>query len=151
VDPGFVDAANGDYALVSASDLIDAGAVIPGVNDDYAGTGPDIGAFEYVPSLTLHARPGHETIYLDWDVEATLPTTSTWRIAYDPPTGTLSSPVTGIPEPTRAYTLTGVTNYEWYTVTLNAMLNSTPMYTDTATVMPTDLFVHLPLVLKEGQ
>jgi len=47
VEPGFADAANGDYALDAASDLIDAGVVIPGVNDDYAGAAPDVGAFEF--------------------------------------------------------------------------------------------------------
>ena len=56
-------------------------------------------------------------------------------------------PITGIISPTRAYTLTGLTNYVWYTVTLNSILGSTPFLTDTVTVMPTDVFVYLPLVL----
>jgi len=47
VVPGFADAAGGDYTLDCASQLIDAGAAIPGINDDYTGSGPDIGAFEY--------------------------------------------------------------------------------------------------------
>jgi parallel beta-helix repeat protein len=47
VDPGFADAGSGDYTLDSASDLIDGGIVIPGINDDYAGSAPDIGAHEY--------------------------------------------------------------------------------------------------------
>jgi hypothetical protein len=34
----------------------------------------------------------------------------------------------------------------WYTVTLNAMLNSTPFLTDTIELMPTDRFVYLPIV-----
>jgi hypothetical protein len=54
-------------------------------------------------------------------------------------------PITGIPGPTRAYTLTGLTNYVWYTVTLNATLDSVPFLTDTVRAMPTDLFVYLPL------
>jgi hypothetical protein len=130
--------------------LIDAGLAIPGINDGYAGAGPDVGAYEYLPSLTLHARPGDSTVYLDWQVEATLPSTTTWRIAYTPPVGSPSSPVTGIPEPTRAYTLTGVTNYQWHTVTLNAVLEGVPTYTDTTTVMPTDLFAYLPVVFKNA-
>ena len=48
----------------------------------------------------------------------------------------------------RAYTLTNLTNYEWYTVTLNAMLDTTVLYSDTVTVMPTDRFVYLPVLLK---
>ena len=47
VAPGFADAAGGDYALAPTSSLIDAGVLIPGINDDYVGTAPDIGAFEY--------------------------------------------------------------------------------------------------------
>jgi len=41
--PGF---AAGSYALGPASSLVNAGLVIPGVNDDFAGTAPDLGAFE---------------------------------------------------------------------------------------------------------
>ena len=59
--------------------------------------------------------------------------------------------------PTRACSLTGLTNYTWYTVTLNAMLalslpnglESAPFLTDTVRVMPTDVFIYLPLVCKE--
>ncbi|MDY7039776.1 MAG: right-handed parallel beta-helix repeat-containing protein [Chloroflexota bacterium] len=47
LEPGFVDAASGVYTLVPGSDLIDAGVLIPGINDDSVGTAPDIGAFEY--------------------------------------------------------------------------------------------------------
>ena len=47
VEPGFAGAANGDYRLDPSSALIDAGVVIPGINDQYAGSGPDIGAHEY--------------------------------------------------------------------------------------------------------
>ncbi len=47
VEPGFADAASGDYTLDPASGLIDAGIPIPGINDNYAGSAPDIGAHEY--------------------------------------------------------------------------------------------------------
>jgi len=85
---------------------------------------------------------------LSWTVNTTLPVTSTWRLAYDGPTGDQPSPISDIISPTRAYTLTGLTNYTWYTVTLNGMLGSTPFLTDTVRVMPTDIFVYLPLVLR---
>ena len=55
VVPGFANAAGGDYTLDSASDLIDAGVVIPGINDGYVGAAPDIGAFEY-RGLWLYAE-----------------------------------------------------------------------------------------------
>jgi hypothetical protein len=51
--------------------------------------------------------------------------------------------------PTRTFTLTGLTNYVWYNVTLNAMLDGTSWLTDTITAMPTDRLVYLPLVLKK--
>lgn len=148
--PGFVDAANADYALQRSSGLVDAGVPIPGVNDGYAGTAPDIGALEFMPGLTLHGAPGDQAIYLNWHVDATLPVTTTWRIAYDGPAGIPPSPVAGLAEPTRAYALTGMTNYVWYTVTLNAMLDGAPTLTDTTTAMPTDVLAHLPLALKNA-
>ncbi|MCP4603571.1 MAG: hypothetical protein GY847_24145 [Proteobacteria bacterium] len=46
VNPGFVDAANSDYTLSIGSDLVDKGVLIPGINHNYKGTAPDIGAFE---------------------------------------------------------------------------------------------------------
>jgi hypothetical protein len=150
----FADPGNDDYHLAAGGPAVGAGTALAEVSDDLDGNarpaGPayDIGAYEYVPPLALHGRPGDRAIYLSWKVNVTLPTTSTWQITYDPGTGVPPSPVMGIAEPTRTYTLTGVTNRLWHTVTLNAMLDSAPTLTDTATVMPTDRFVHLPLVLR---
>jgi len=101
-----------------------------------------------IPELALHGAPADQAIHLTWTVNTTLPVTSTWRITYDPPDGDQPSPITGITNTTRAHTLTGLTNYTWYTVTLNGMLDSTPFLTDTVTIMPTDIFVYLPLVLR---
>jgi hypothetical protein len=47
VDPRFVDASKGNYRLMPSSQLVDAGVHIPGINDDFCGRAPDIGAFEY--------------------------------------------------------------------------------------------------------
>jgi parallel beta-helix repeat protein len=44
--PMFRDPAGGDYGLQPASPLVDAGVLIPGINHDYQGAAPDIGAFE---------------------------------------------------------------------------------------------------------
>ena len=46
IEPGFAAAGRGDYSLSPTSNLIDAGAIIPGINDGYVGAAPDIGAFE---------------------------------------------------------------------------------------------------------
>ena len=61
--PGFTDAASGDYTLADSSELIDAGLVIPGINDDYLGSAPDIGTHEYEGfGFTLSAIPNSHAI-----------------------------------------------------------------------------------------
>jgi Right handed beta helix region len=63
VEPGFADAADGDYTLDPSSALIDAGLVIPGINDQYAGVGPDIGAYEYEGyAFSLSVTPPRQSI-----------------------------------------------------------------------------------------
>jgi hypothetical protein len=63
VEPGFADAASGDYTLDPASDLIDAGVAIPGINDTFVGAAPDVGAFEYQGhGFTLAAAPSSRAI-----------------------------------------------------------------------------------------
>ena len=47
VDPGFFDPGHENYALKPASELVNAGVPVPGINDNYSGSAPDIGAFEY--------------------------------------------------------------------------------------------------------
>ena len=88
------------------------------------------------------------TIHLAWTVNVTLPLTTTWTIDYEGPPGDQFPPITEIPEPTRTYTLTSLTNYEWYTVTLQAMADATPILTDVVRVMPTDIIIYLPLVCE---
>ncbi|MBI5933583.1 MAG: right-handed parallel beta-helix repeat-containing protein [Chloroflexi bacterium] len=45
--PGFVNPLGGDFTLMSTSPNVDAGVVILGINEDYVGSAPDVGAFEY--------------------------------------------------------------------------------------------------------
>jgi hypothetical protein len=43
----------------------------------------------------------------------------------------------------------GLTNYTWYTVTLTAESDDTPVLTsNTVSVMPVGQFVYLPIVLR---
>ncbi len=128
----------------------------PAIGPDVVGYTNDIPAkrrFEGLPcsqttGLSLHATPADQAIHLTWQVSGILPVTSTWQISYAGPPGDQPSPITGLPEPTRAYSLTGLTNYEPYTITLNAMLDSTPILTSTLTVMPTDHIVCLPAMWR---
>ncbi len=45
--PGLVNPSGGDFTLLSTSTNIDRGLLIPGINDIFFGSAPDIGAFEY--------------------------------------------------------------------------------------------------------
>jgi hypothetical protein len=45
--PAFANASAGDYYLTAGSGLINRGMAIPGINDEYVGSAPDIGAFEF--------------------------------------------------------------------------------------------------------
>jgi hypothetical protein len=108
---------------------------------------PDIGAVEIIPALSLHGTPDNQSIHLTWDVNTNLPFTTTWTISYTGPTGDEPSPVEGIPGDIRAYTLTGLTNYAWYDITLTA-IGSTPELNNSVSLMPTDLLLYLPFQLK---
>jgi hypothetical protein len=62
-EPGFTDATSADYTLAPTSDLINGGVLIPGINNDFVGTAPDIGAFEYQGyGFTLSPTPPSRAI-----------------------------------------------------------------------------------------
>jgi len=52
------DPANLDFRPKATSDLIDQGTVVPGINDDYVGSAPDIGAYEF--GCTNYWIPGYQ-------------------------------------------------------------------------------------------
>jgi hypothetical protein len=118
-----------------------------GISLAYERSAPDLGAYEFVPSLTLYGAPANQAIHLNWTINVTPSFTGTWRIDYAIQAGTIYLPIMGITNTVRAYTLTDLTNYEWYTITLSTV-GVTPTLSDTVRVMPTDIFVFLPLVLK---
>ncbi len=119
-----------------------------GVALAYQGTAPDLGAYEFKPSLTLSGIPDNQAVHLHWAVDTTIPVTATWQIAYQGPAGAEPSPITGLPTPTRAYTLTGLTNYTPYTVTLESLVGSTSILSATTVVMPSDHVLRLPFVVR---
>jgi parallel beta-helix repeat protein len=144
--PGFTASAAGNYTLAATSPLIDKGVPLPGINADYRGAAPDLGAYEWQPTLHLVGTPDNQTIHLNWTVNITLPVPVTWMISYTGPNG-VEPPITGLANATRAYTLSGLTNYAWYTVTLTA-IGTDPELSDTVRLMPTDKFIYLPVVKR---
>jgi len=42
----FTDPAKGDFTLKSESPAVDAGVILPGINEDFKGNAPDLGAIE---------------------------------------------------------------------------------------------------------
>ncbi|HPF34880.1 MAG TPA: right-handed parallel beta-helix repeat-containing protein [Candidatus Krumholzibacteria bacterium] len=57
VDPRFVNPSAGNYALAGDSGLIDAGVLLPGINDDHAGPAPDLGALEHDVVGSVEPQP----------------------------------------------------------------------------------------------
>jgi hypothetical protein len=151
IDPLIIDPAADDYHIPANSPAIDAGTNM-GVMTDLDGNprpqggGVDIGAYEFTPALVLSGAPADQSIYLSWKVNVTLPDATTWEISYTGPPGDQPPPITGLPGPSRAYTLTGLTNYTSYTITIEAVEDGIPTLTDTITVMPTDNLTILPIV-----
>ena len=136
---------SGSSPVVDAADPTNAPAEdILGNNRD----NPDIGAVEIISQLQLTGSPGDQLIVLNWEVNTAVPPTATWQISYNGPAGDQPSPIIGLAESTRSYALTGLTNYTVYDITLNAMLSGSPILTDTTVVMPTDLFIYLPLAQR---
>jgi hypothetical protein len=146
----------GQFSWTPGFDLAGTYPVTFTVSDGQASDSERVTIFvEDNPMLVLRGAPADQAIYLSWQVNASLPVTSTWQIDYQSQTGTAYVPITGIISSTRAHTLTGLVNYVWYTVTLSAMVGEPPagsavILADTVRVMPTDRFVYLPLVWKEG-
>lgn len=116
------------------------------VSYDYAGSNPDPGAFEFTPEIVFYGIPNDQTLHLIWSVDEDLPDESTWQIIY---TSSLESgQIDDLPLSVESFTLTGLTNYEMYELSLNLIVDGEPILISKTTAMPTDIFVFLPNVLR---
>ncbi len=150
IDPRMIDPANDDYHIPFISPAVDAGLNVA-ITVDLEGNmrpqgkGYDIGAYEFTPAVSLWGYTAPRAITLVWSVNVPVPPTTTWTIDYLGPVGDQPPPIAGLPGSSRSYTLTGLTNYIRYTITLTTDL---AWLTDTVTLMPTDHFLYLPTVYK---
>ena len=89
---------------------------------------------------------GNGSIHLTWVVNTTQSGSVTWQIAYIGGPGAQVSPITGITRDTRTFNLTGLTNYQAYTVTLTAIDGATPILSEKVVVIPTDHLFYMPFI-----
>lgn len=132
IQPGFSNPPGGDYTLTSESDLIDAGLVIPGINDGFSGAAPDIGAFEFtdygfslqVIPLSQDIDPGGTAIYtIDVQPLRTFTDTITLSLVDLPISLTanlIPSSLTAPGQATLTVTDTRMISGAWYTFTVSA-------------------------------
>lgn len=146
----------GDYHLLATSSAVDVGSALgaPALDRDGVtrpqGLGWDLGAYEFADQVTLAAMPANQALHLSWAMHTALPGGVTWQIAYTGPAGDQASPITGLADTTRAFSLTGLTNTTPYTVTVSAMLGGTVLFSDTLTAMPATRIIVLPLIRKSS-
>ena len=67
--PGLTNPAAGDFTLSPSSPNIDRGVILAGINEDYSGTAPDVGAFEYISAFspTISGNAGIGGAVLSYD------------------------------------------------------------------------------------
>ena len=113
---------------------------------------PDVGADEFAP-IILTATQGDGTLSLRWQVNlALLSGLDHYQIIINPASGA-SPPTQGtsINAGTQtSFTLTGLTNFKNYTITIEARngTNAVIGQSNTVTTFPTDQIIYLPTVLK---
>lgn len=154
VSPG---SPNYDYHINSNSAAIDkaAGSTTAVDIDNHSRalfSPPDVGADEFAP-IILTAAPGDSSLTLRWQVNLTLLSgLDHYQIIVSPASGA-NPPVQGtsIDAGTQtSFTLTGLTNFKNYTITIEARNGSNTVIgqSNSVTTFPTDLIIYLPSVLK---
>lgn len=128
---------------------------IEGQSRPYNGVS-DLGADEYWP-FVLSVAPGAGTLRLDWTAGASVlaGVVNHYKIivtcaagANPPHEGSCGQPINA--GAATGFTLTGLTNFKQYTVTVNAYDSSDVLIASSmiVTAMPTGILLYLPLVIK---
>jgi Calx-beta domain/Right handed beta helix region len=92
--PQLVDPVAGDFTPAAGSPLIDAGIVLPGIDDGYLGAAPDIGAVETggLPTVSIADASGNEGTSALFSVTLSAPSAGTVTVSYATSDGTAVAP-----------------------------------------------------------
>ncbi|GAP13451.1 hypothetical protein LARV_01205 [Longilinea arvoryzae] len=99
-------------------------------------------------SLTLSAIPGDGYLLLRWKIVPDQDEGYTWRIDISGPGA--PSPISGLPFATRSYLITGLKNYQRYTLSISAVdsTGAAILTSPTVTGFPSDILIYLPAISK---
>ncbi len=162
INPLFQAAEAADFRLHWDSPLINAGHD-EGITVDLTGQSrphgpaPDIGAYESHEGLWLSAHPGDRQIYLTWHFPPNNPLLASFAISCTRRYAgsiTIALPpllITDVLSTTRAYTMTGLSNYVWHRLTIEArdMAGVVLERSNAVNIMPTNIYVYLPIIMTE--
>jgi hypothetical protein len=87
--PGLTNPASGDFTLLATSPNIDRGVPISGINDDFTGGAPDVGAFELLagPAISGNAGIGGASLAYDANGPRTAVTDANGNYLFRVPSG----------------------------------------------------------------
>ena len=157
--PDFVSSGspNYDYHIKSGSDAIDQ-AVGSSTSVDIDNqsrtdfTPADVGADEFAP-IVLTAVSNDAELQLNWEADTNLLAGFHHYQILVTPSGGANAPNEGTSinaNTQTSYTLTGLTNYENYTIVVEGQTNANAKIgqSNTITIFPTDIHLYLPTIIK---
>jgi hypothetical protein len=97
--PGLVNPGGGNFTLLSTSPNIDRGVLIPGINDNFSGSAPDVGAFESAFGAPLPPPATDTPPPVSTDTPPPVPTDTPPPVMYPP---IVTSSLRADPSPTSA-------------------------------------------------
>lgn len=99
VAPGLVNPGGGNFSLLVSSPNVNRGVLIPGINDSFGGSAPDVGAFEFQTSPPPTQTQIPTASPTATQISATLAPTIQPSLTPFPPTGLPSTQVPPSPTP----------------------------------------------------